>query len=139
MNIHLGTYAAMTFTRPAAPTALDAALALWALNFDAKSEQWWRAPTLYRLKARLLEALFRSGYCLRVQVDEQAVGLWWLTFVVDGVKFDWHLPPAACDDWLVACDEPLPARFRLPWRVDGTHDALRATVRGYLRANGGTR
>lgn len=140
MNIHLGTYARLSIQRAATPTALDAALALWALNHDAKRELWWRAPSVYHLKARLLEAFFRSGYCARVVKDYNADGwLWWLTFCIDGVRFDWHLPPEQVDDWCGPHIDGIPPGYRLPWRLDGGHDVFRATIRDYLRTHGGTR
>jgi hypothetical protein len=69
---------------------VDACYAVLALNQIAKSSLPDMRFYLYRLKHRWIEKLYREGYCVRAEQGDRLV--WQLTFLVDAVKFQWHIP-----------------------------------------------
>lgn len=79
------------FTYPKKRDAyVDACYAVLNLNQAAKSATDNYKHYLYRLKNRWIEMLYRRGFCVRVEMGERQV--WQLVFLVDGVKFQWHVP-----------------------------------------------
>jgi hypothetical protein len=60
------------------------------LNKAAKTASPDMRFFLYRLKNRFIEMLYRRGFCVRAELGERLV--WQLFFLVDGIKFQWHLP-----------------------------------------------
>ena len=69
---------------------VDACYACLGLNQVAKSAPDNYRHCLYRLKNRWIEMLYRRGLCVRAELGERQV--WQLVFLVDGVKFQWHVP-----------------------------------------------
>jgi hypothetical protein len=69
---------------------VDGCYACLGLNQVAKSAPDNYRHYLYRLKNRWIEMLYRRGFCVRAELGERQV--WQLVFLVDGVKFQWHLP-----------------------------------------------
>jgi len=69
---------------------VDACYACLGLNQVAKAAPDNYRHYLYRLKNRWIEMLYRRGLCVRAELGERQV--WQLVFLVDGVKFQWHLP-----------------------------------------------
>jgi hypothetical protein len=69
---------------------IDACYACLGLNQVAKSAPDNYRYYIYRLKNRWIEMLYRRGLCVRAELGERQV--WLLVFLVDGVKFQWHLP-----------------------------------------------
>jgi hypothetical protein len=69
---------------------VDACYAIFVLNKAAKEASRDMRFYIYRLKNRWIEMLYRRGYCVRAELGERLV--WQLIFLVDGVRFQWHLP-----------------------------------------------
>ncbi len=69
---------------------VDCCYALMDLNKAAKSAPDNLRNTLYRLKSRWLRHLYEQGYCVRAEQDEWLA--WNLVFLVEGIRFQWHLP-----------------------------------------------
>lgn len=72
---------------------VDACYAVLALNQVAKSAPDNYRHYLYRLKNRWIEKLYREGYCVRAEQGERLVHQ--LVFLIDGIKFQWHVPDNA--------------------------------------------
>lgn len=67
----------------------DACYAMMDINKAAKTAPDNMRLYLYRLKDKWLQRLYEQGYCVRAEQD-----MWWnwcLVFLVDGVKFQFHL------------------------------------------------
>jgi hypothetical protein len=75
---------------------IDACYACLGLNQLAKVAPDNYRHYLYRLKNRWIEKLYRCGFCMRAELGERQV--WQLVFLVDGVKFQWHVP-----DMVITC------------------------------------
>lgn len=69
---------------------VDACYCILTLNKVAKSAPPDMRFFLYRLKHRWIEMLYRKGFCVRAEQGERLV--WCLVFLVDGIKFQWHVP-----------------------------------------------
>jgi hypothetical protein len=114
--------------------ALDAVEAMAALNVAAKADST-RQPTVYRLKRRLVAALWREGYCMAA---EYASGhLWLFTFVVGQCRVCWHLPAPQVDFEATVFSAPQPARLHAPRPPAASTGERLAAVRAYLRLVGG--
>jgi hypothetical protein len=74
---------------------VDACYCILTLNKAAKDASPDIRFYLYRLKHRWIEKLYREGYCVRAELGERLV--WHLVFLVDGIKFQWHLPSQVID------------------------------------------
>lgn len=68
----------------------DACHAMLSLNQAAKSMpdnyRWY----IYRLKNRLIETLYRQGYCVQAVLDNTR--MYCLKFRIEGKIFEWHMP-----------------------------------------------
>jgi len=69
---------------------VDCCYAVLSLNQIAKSVPDNYRFYLYGIINRWIEHLYRCGFCVRAELGERQV--WQLVFLVDGVKFQWHLP-----------------------------------------------
>lgn len=69
---------------------VDACYAVLGLNKSAKAAPDNYRHYLYRLKNRWIEMLYRNGFCVRAELGERQV--WQLVFLVDGIRFQWHVP-----------------------------------------------
>jgi hypothetical protein len=69
---------------------VDCCYAMLVLNKAAKTASPDMRFFLYRLKHRWIEKLYREGYCVQSEQGERLV--WMVTFLVDGIKFRWHIP-----------------------------------------------
>jgi hypothetical protein len=68
----------------------DACTACMALNKAAKDAPDNYRHTIYKLKNRWVEKLYKSGFCVQVEMGERQV--WQLVFLVDDLKYQWHMP-----------------------------------------------
>lgn len=119
-------------TRERRALALAAALAMRALSAGVKHDPR-RRGTIYALKAELLAAFWRAGYCTAASVE--APQLWAFTFVVEGWRFQWHLPANRVRFRARVFSIPSDA-VALPPYPDTTQSRINA-VRRYLRHVGG--
>ena len=69
---------------------IDACYACLSLNQIAKTAPDNYKHYIYRLKHRWIEMLWRKGFCVQAEMGERLV--WHLVFLVDGIRFQWHLP-----------------------------------------------
>lgn len=82
------------FSYPSKRSAyLDCCYACLSLNQAAKhmpdNYRWY----IYRLKNRLIEMLYRQGYCVQAYLDTTRI--WCLIFRIGTNVFEWHMPDAA--------------------------------------------
>jgi hypothetical protein len=68
---------------------VDGCYACLDLNQAAKTAPDNYRHFIYRLKNRWIEMLYRKGLCVQAYEDR---GIWQLVFLVDGIRFQWHLP-----------------------------------------------
>jgi hypothetical protein len=68
---------------------VDGCYACLDLNQAAKSAPDNYRHYIYRLKNRWIEMLYRHGLCMQAYEDR---GIWHLVYLIDGVKFQWHIP-----------------------------------------------
>lgn len=68
----------------------DACTACMALNKAAKDAPDNLRYYIYRLKNAWVKHLYTNGFCVQVEMGERQV--WQLVFLVDDLKFQWHLP-----------------------------------------------
>jgi hypothetical protein len=69
---------------------VDCCYAILVLNKAAKTASPDMRFFLYRLKHRWIEKLYREGYCVQAEQGERLV--WHLVFLVDDIRFQWHIP-----------------------------------------------
>jgi hypothetical protein len=82
--------AATSFDYPSKRSAfIDGCYALMDLNQAAKDLPDNYRHFIYRLKNRWIQHLYEKGLCVQAYEDR---GIWQLVFLVDGIRFQWHLP-----------------------------------------------
>ena len=69
---------------------VDCCYAAMDINKAAKTAPDNIRLYLYRLKNKWLQRLYEQGYCVRAEQGERLV--WQLVFLVDGIRFQWHIP-----------------------------------------------
>jgi hypothetical protein len=69
---------------------VDACYCVYVLNKAAKDATPDIRFLLYKLKHRWIEKLYREGYCVQAEQGERLV--WHLVFLVDDIRFQWHIP-----------------------------------------------
>lgn len=114
--------------------ALRALLAMAALNGGIKADGRRRAD-LYALKARLVAAFWREGYCAAAEIDHP--GLWCFTFRVQGRRVQWHLPASQVTFRAHVFRAAGADSGTRPFPPASSRGERIATVRAYLRLVGG--
>ncbi len=110
--------------------ARDALLAMAALNGEVKLVPR-RKAAVYRLKARLIAAFWREGYCVEAQID--APRQWLFTFRVGGVRVRWHLPADTIRFRAQVFVRPDADTGTRPYPPDASQRSRMATVKAYLK------
>lgn len=83
--------AARSFDYPSKRDAyVDGCYACLDLNKAAKELPDNYRHYIYRLKQQWIRHLYQKGFCVQAQLDERQA--WYLVFVVDGIRFQWHVP-----------------------------------------------
>jgi hypothetical protein len=69
---------------------LDCCYACFTLNKAAKRMPDNYKHYVYKLKIKLIEMLYRQGYCVRAYFEQTRI--WYLQFEIEKKVFEWHLP-----------------------------------------------
>lgn len=69
---------------------LDCCYAVFTLNKAAKRMPDNYKYYVYKLKTRLIETLYRQGYCVEAYFEQKRI--WCIKVKIQGKIFEWHLP-----------------------------------------------
>jgi hypothetical protein len=103
---------------------IDACYAILCLNQAAKSAPDNYRYYIYRLKNRWIEHLYQKGFCVQAMLEDSRV--WCLVFLVNGIRFQWHMPDKAVT-WRIE-EKRAPVQFEyvkgLPLRTRPLEEAI---------------
>ena len=72
---------------------MDGCYACLSLNKAAKKMPDNYKHYVYRIKVKLIETLYKQGYCVNAYLD--ITRIWCLKIKIDGKIFEWHMPEKA--------------------------------------------